>query len=160
MAAFPLKLGIAGLYGLSSSLVSDIVLQWMPDAATFGADLRRVRRGFDEADGANQLTSFQGMSLGGSEKTWWSGNDWSRFTSEHWGVALVFVAAYLISIPSLKWLVARYGKQDVKKLCLLLECWPVSFFLVRSLCLRACASQNTLYERLLFHHLCSSKVVQ
>jgi hypothetical protein len=114
MAAFPLKLGIAGLYGLSSSLVSDIVLQWMPDAATFGADLRRVRRGFDEEDAANQLTSFQGMSLGGSEKTWWSGNDWSRFTSEHWGVALVFVAAYLISIPSLKWLVARYGKQDVK----------------------------------------------
>jgi len=114
MEALLLKLGIAGLHSVSSSLVSETILQWMPDAATFAADLRRVRQGFDEADAANQLTSFQGMSLGGSAKTWWSGNDWSRFTSEHWGVALVFVAAYLISIPSLKWLVARYGKWDVK----------------------------------------------
>jgi len=114
MTALPLKLGIAGLHGVSSSLAAEMILQWMPDAATFAADLRRVRQGFDEADAANQLTGFQGMSLGGSEKTWWSGNDWSRFTSEHWEVALLFVAAYLISIPSLKWLVARYGKWDVK----------------------------------------------
>jgi hypothetical protein len=114
MAALPLKLGMAGLHSVSSSLFSDMILQWMPDAATFAADLRKVREGLDEADAANQLTSFQGMSLGDSGETWWSGNDWSRFTSQHWGVALVFVAAYLISIPSLKWLVARYGKWDVK----------------------------------------------
>jgi hypothetical protein len=105
---------MAGLHSVSSSLFSDMILQWMPDAATFAADLRKVREGLDEADAANQLTSFQGMSLGDSGETWWSGNDWSRFTSQHWGVALVFVAAYLISIPSLKWLVARYGKWDVK----------------------------------------------
>jgi hypothetical protein len=105
---------MAGLHSVSSSLFSDMILQWMPDAATFAADLRKAREGFDEADAANQLTSFQGMSLGDSGETWWSGNDWSRFTSQHWGVALVFVAAYLISIPSLKWLVARYGKWDVK----------------------------------------------
>jgi len=114
MAALPLKLGTAGLYSISFSLVSETILPWMPDAATFAADLRGVREGFDEADAANQLTTFHGMSLGGPGKTWWSGNDWSRFTSQHWGVALVFVAAYLISIPSLKWLVARYGKWDVK----------------------------------------------
>jgi hypothetical protein len=114
MAALPLKLGMAGLHSVSSSLFSDMILQWMPDAATFAADLRKVREGLDEADAANQLTSFQGMSVGDSGETWWSGNDWSRFTSQHWGVALVFVAAYLISIPSLKWLVARYGKWDVK----------------------------------------------
>jgi hypothetical protein len=114
MAALPLKLGMAGLHSVSSSLFSDMILQWMPDAATFAADLRKVREGLDEADAANQLTSFQGMSLGDSGETWWSGNDWSRFTSQHWGVALVFVAAYLISIPSLKWLVAKYGKWDVK----------------------------------------------
>jgi hypothetical protein len=114
MAALPLKLGMAGLHSVSSSLFSDMILQWMPDAATFAADLRKVREGLDEADAANQLTSFQGMSVGDSGETWWSGNVWSRFTSQHWGVALVFVAAYLISIPSLKWLVAKYGKWDVK----------------------------------------------
>jgi len=114
MAALPLKLGMAGLHSVvSSSLVSDL-LQWMPDAATFAADLRRVRKGFDSEDAAAQLTIFQGMSLGRSGKTWWSGNDWSRLTSQHWEVALVAVTAYLFLIPSLKWLVAKYGKWDVK----------------------------------------------
>jgi len=114
MAALPLKLGMAGLHSVvSSSLVSEL-LQWMPDAATFAADLRRVRQGFDQEDAAAYLTSFQGMSLGRSERTWWSGNDWSRFTSQHWEVPLWAVTAYLILIPSLKWLVAKYGKWDVK----------------------------------------------
>eukprot|EP00930_Biecheleria_cincta_P020348 TRINITY_DN1531_c0_g1_i5.p1 TRINITY_DN1531_c0_g1~~TRINITY_DN1531_c0_g1_i5.p1 ORF type:complete len:407 (-),score=91.03 TRINITY_DN1531_c0_g1_i5:477-1697(-) len=114
MAALPLKLGMACIHSISSSLFSEKFLHWIPDSATFAADLRRVRHGFDEEDAADVLTSFMGMSLGGSGNTWWSGNDWSRFTSQHWEVALVFVAAYLVSIPCLKWLVARYGKWDVK----------------------------------------------
>eukprot|EP00930_Biecheleria_cincta_P020349 TRINITY_DN1531_c0_g1_i6.p1 TRINITY_DN1531_c0_g1~~TRINITY_DN1531_c0_g1_i6.p1 ORF type:complete len:431 (-),score=81.23 TRINITY_DN1531_c0_g1_i6:477-1697(-) len=114
MATLPLKLGMAGLQSVASGLVSERILEWMPDAATFAADLRRVRQGFDEADAVSQLTSFHGISMESRGKTWWSGNDWSRFTSQHWEVALVCVAGYLILIPSLKRLVARYGKWDVK----------------------------------------------
>jgi len=114
MADLPLKLGMACLHSISSSRLASELLQWMPDAATFASDLRRVRQGFDEEDAASQLTSFQGMSLGRSGKAWFSGNNWSRFTSQHWEVALVSVTAYLILIPVLKWLVAKYGKWDVK----------------------------------------------
>eukprot|EP00933_Yihiella_yeosuensis_P022269 TRINITY_DN1751_c0_g1_i1.p1 TRINITY_DN1751_c0_g1~~TRINITY_DN1751_c0_g1_i1.p1 ORF type:complete len:431 (-),score=87.65 TRINITY_DN1751_c0_g1_i1:482-1699(-) len=113
MADFLLKFGVTGLHSISSSLAPEL-LRWMPDAATFAADLKVVRDGFDEMDRAASLASFQGMSLGDSGKTWWNGNDWSRFTSQHWEVALASVTAYLILIPSLKWMVAKYGKWDVR----------------------------------------------
>lgn len=87
------------------------VWDWMPDTATALADLRKT---VSEDDPRVFLTSFQGMELGVDPDPWFNGFSWVRFTSGHWEVPLISVAAYFILIPVLRSMIAKYGKWNVR----------------------------------------------
>mmetsp|Transcript_47311 Transcript_47311/g.119161 ORF Transcript_47311/g.119161 Transcript_47311/m.119161 type:complete len:355 (+) Transcript_47311:95-1159(+) len=93
---------------------------WLPDAQTVRVDLGHIPPlASDEVFVG--MESWKDMSLrwrspGTAEggQGVFSGTYWTRLTAEHWEIPLLAVAAYLVMIPVLKWVVARRGKFDVK----------------------------------------------
>merc|ERR1719191_1946743 len=54
------------------------------------------------------------MDLGADPDPWFSGFSWVRFTSAHWEVPLISVAAYFLLIPFLRNHIAKHGKWNVR----------------------------------------------
>jgi len=93
---------------------------WLPNAQTVRADLGYVPPlasdelfvGMESWKGMALRWRSPGVAEGG--RSFFSGTYWSRLTAEHWEIPLVVVAAYFVMIPTLKWVVARRGRFDVK----------------------------------------------
>merc|ERR1711972_520819 len=110
-AAFRLAPLLAAPAGASLS-------SWMPDAATIYQDLT-YRPTQQEMAFLLDTKDFKGMDF-----TWrprdissdWSAFllDWPTCTAHNWQIPLVSVALYFMTIPTLKWHVAKYGKWNVR----------------------------------------------
>lgn len=115
LANLPVKAVLAQLESVAISLIPEssrsALLAWFPDAQTIYSDLTIL---LPEDDEAANLRSFQGTNLGDPTQTWFRGFNWARFTAQHWEVALISVAAYIVMIPTFKWMVAKNGKWDVR----------------------------------------------
>merc|ERR1711972_22290 len=83
-----------------------------------------------------------------------SGTYWTRLTAEHWEIPLLAVAAYLVMIPVLKWIVARRGKFDVKTFAFW---WNTSLSLFSWCGVVACVPvlATTLFEHGLYFTTCA-----
>lgn len=117
LSAVSLKVAFATLQWLIQVLAPESVrlalLAWLPEPSKIYEDLL-LRLPEHGTDALSLLTSFKGMSLRLEGRSWWIARDWSRITYNYWAVALISVAIYLISIPTLKALVKKYGKWDVR----------------------------------------------
>lgn len=102
--------------------------QWAPSAATVYSDLTFV------PSGNMTETHFQGIELQYSHDNFlpgfFHGPTWMLNTALHWEIPLTAVALYIIMIPTVKWMVAKYGKWDVRTLGM---CWN-AFLSVFSWC--------------------------
>merc|ERR1712107_646793 len=90
----------------------------MPDAATIYQDLTWGPTQ-QEMSFLLGTKDFKGMDF-----TWrprdtpsdWSAflMDWPTWTAHNWQIPLVSVALYFMTIPTLRWMVAKYGKWNVR----------------------------------------------
>mmetsp|Transcript_98753 Transcript_98753/g.260650 ORF Transcript_98753/g.260650 Transcript_98753/m.260650 type:complete len:366 (-) Transcript_98753:188-1285(-) len=93
------------------------VWQWLPDRATIYRDLTfKSTAQEDEVYGA--LTHFKGMQMSWKPATssadWFDATRWTNWTANHWEVPLACVLVYFVLIPTLKRMVAKYGKWNVR----------------------------------------------
>jgi hypothetical protein len=94
------------------------VLAWAPTAKTMYEDLTIVPVGSMMED------TFEGGRVVFNHTSflpeYFNCVDWTRQTALHWEIPLISVALYFLMIPSFKWVVATYGKWDVRNLAM---CW-------------------------------------
>mmetsp|Transcript_45335 Transcript_45335/g.105184 ORF Transcript_45335/g.105184 Transcript_45335/m.105184 type:complete len:366 (+) Transcript_45335:58-1155(+) len=101
--------------------ILSLLWEWLPDFQTVLSDISYVPT--PESDRKYlEDTSFAGMVLRWRRAGAYEGGDgffsathWTKLTADHWEVPLLATAAYLISIPLLKRLVAARGKFDVRR---------------------------------------------
>lgn len=92
--------------------------EWLPDNAAIYRDLT-FKSTPQQDEEYNAQTHFKGMKMSfksenSSAAEWFDGVGWTNWTANHWEVALAFVALYFVLIPTLRWMVARSGKWNVR----------------------------------------------
>ncbi|MFC4290679.1 elongation of very long chain fatty acids protein, partial [Neobacillus cucumis] len=102
---------------LSACPASASLASWMPDAATIYQDLT-YKPSPEEERMLVGMNEFKGMHFRWKPALGhWSEaaiGAWPTWTANNWWISLSAVAIYFMAIPTLKWVVARYGKWNVR----------------------------------------------